>query len=46
MSNSMWVVSWRYNDKDYSESFEFRTLAECRMIQLEAFGMRPTLHLK
>jgi len=46
MSNGLWVVSWRYNDKEYSESFDSRLMAEIKMIQLEAFKMKPTLHLK
>lgn len=45
MSKSMWIVSWIYNDRTFSESFEFRMFAEFKMIQLEAFGMKPTLHL-
>lgn len=41
-----WVVSWRWNGREYSEPFEFQLLAEMKMIQLEAYGMTPTLHHK
>lgn len=46
MSNGQWVVSWRYNDHEYTESFDSRMMAEIKMIQLETFGMKPTLHFK
>lgn len=45
-TKSYWVVSWIWNGREYSESFDSRMLAEIKMIQLETFGMTPSLHLK
>lgn len=39
-----WVIVWDYNDTTNIEEFEFRLPAEIRMMQLESFGMKPTLH--
>lgn len=39
-----WVVSWIINDEVRTEEFEFRLPAEIRMMQLESYGMKPTLH--
>lgn len=41
---SGWVVAWTYNGNTYSVSYESRTLAELKMIQLESWGFKPTLH--
>lgn len=39
-----WRVCWTYNGVDYSEAFEFRLMAEIKMIQLESWGQKPSLH--
>jgi hypothetical protein len=41
-----WTVSWIYNGITRSEDFEFRFFAELKMIQLESFGLKPSLHQK
>lgn len=42
----MWIVSWMLNGKSYTASFEFQTTALMKMIQLESYGLQPTLHQK
>jgi hypothetical protein len=40
-----WIVSWRFNDKEYSEGFISYELALMKSIQLESFGQKVTIHL-
>jgi len=41
-----WIVSWIYNGEDRTEEFEFQYIALARMIQLEAYGLKPSLHFR
>ena len=40
----MWTLSYRLNNEAYEEIFEFLTIALLRMYQLEAKGMKVSLH--
>lgn len=40
-----WIVSWRFNDINYTEGFESYVLAYSKLLQLEAFNQQATIHM-
>lgn len=39
-----WIVSWRFNGKEFNEGFEFYHEALAKQMQLGAFKQEATIH--
>ena len=39
-----YIVCWRYNDVLHEDGFEFYHSALARLLQLEVFGQKATIH--
>lgn len=39
-----WIVSWRYNDVEHNDGFEFHHVALARQLELDSFDIKATIH--
>lgn len=42
----MYIVAWMLNGVSHSITFKNQMLATIKMIQLEQYGLEPTMHFK